>query len=122
MVNPGDAIQPKNDAPSDIEFYRAKVRSVLRQLHAMKDYLTAGATEQFDESDVLARLEWVNSMNLEFDSAQTSLEKLDFSEISKNTRFEFSAILMDLKAKLNRALAALRKLHLQDLGNLDYQI
>ncbi|XP_052854760.1 uncharacterized protein LOC128263705 [Drosophila gunungcola] len=78
----------------------------------MKDYLTAGATKQFDESDVLARLEWVNSMNLEFDSAQTSLEKLDFSEISKDTRFEFSAILMDLKAKLNRALAALRKLHL----------
>ncbi|KAH8376291.1 hypothetical protein KR200_007827, partial [Drosophila serrata] len=60
---------------------RAKAQSLLRQLSSMNYYINPETVDQFDEADLLARLEWINSLNLAFDSAQTSLEKLDFSEI-----------------------------------------
>jgi len=46
----------------------------------MKCYLNADAVNQFDEADLLARMEWINSLNQADDSAQTSLERLDFAE------------------------------------------
>jgi len=56
-------------------------------------------------------MEWINSLNKAFDSAQTSLERLDFAEISSDHRIEFAEVFMDVKAKLSRGLAAHRKSH-----------
>jgi len=42
-------------------------------------------------------------------SAQTSLKRLDFAEISSDHRIEFAEVFMDVKAKLSRGLAAHRK-------------
>ncbi|KAH8380685.1 hypothetical protein KR200_011829, partial [Drosophila serrata] len=95
--------------PSDVDFYRAKAQSLLRPLSSMNYYINPETVDQFDKADLLARLEWINSLNLAFDSAQTSLEKLDFSEIASDHRIEFSTAFMDVKAKINRGLAALRK-------------
>ncbi|KAH8350337.1 hypothetical protein KR084_002343, partial [Drosophila pseudotakahashii] len=69
---------------------RVKAQSTLRQISSMKFYLDPEAINQFDEADLLARMEWINSLNQAFDSAQTSLERLDFAEISSNHRIEFA--------------------------------
>jgi len=75
----------------------------------MKTYLNTDAVNQFVEADLQARMEWTNSLNQAFDSAQTSLERLYFAEISSDHRIEFSELFMDVKAKLSRGLAAHRK-------------
>jgi len=41
-------------------------------MSSIKCYLNAYAINQFDEADLMARMEWINSLNLAFDSAQTS--------------------------------------------------
>jgi len=104
----------------------------------MKCYLNADAVNQFDEAGLLARMEWINSLNQAFGSAQTSLEKLDFAEISSDHRIEFAEVFMDVKAKLseieshNCRLQPLQVQHLLtslimriflfDLGSLGCQI
>jgi len=75
----------------------------------MKSYLNTDAINQFDEASLLAQMEWINSLNQAFYSAQTSLERLDFAEISSDHRIEFAKVFMDVKAKLSRGLAAHRK-------------
>jgi len=67
------------------------------------------ADEQFDEANLLVLMEWINSLNQAFHSAQTSSERLDFAEISSDHRIEFAEVFMDVKAKLNRGLSAYRK-------------
>ncbi|KAH8378531.1 hypothetical protein KR200_001438, partial [Drosophila serrata] len=62
---------------------RAKAQSLLRQLSSMNYFINPETVDQFDEADLLARLEWINSLNLAFDSAQTSLEKLPILEIAR---------------------------------------
>jgi len=47
---------------------------------SIKCYLNTDAVIQFDEADLLARMEWINSLNQDFGSAQTSLERLDFAD------------------------------------------
>jgi len=95
--------------PSDAYYYRVKAQSILRQMSLMKSYLTTDAVNQFDEADLLARMEWINSLNQACDSAQTSLERLDFAEISSDHRIEFADVFMDVKAKLSRGWAVHRK-------------
>jgi len=94
---------------SDADYYRVKAQSILRQMSSMKCYLNADAVIQFDEAHLLARMEWVNSLNQAFDSAQTSLQRLDFAEISSDHRIEFAVVFVDVKAKLSRGLATHRK-------------
>ncbi|KAH8292664.1 hypothetical protein KR054_008833, partial [Drosophila jambulina] len=89
-----------------VDFYRAKAQSILQQVNSMKLYITADSADQFEEANFLARVEWINSL---FDFAQTSLERLNFTEIKSDHRMEFSAAFMDVKAKLNRGLVADRK-------------
>ncbi|KAH8351032.1 hypothetical protein KR059_006431, partial [Drosophila kikkawai] len=69
---------------------RAKADSILRQINSMKFYLNGDSVNQFDEADLLARMDWINSLNEAFDAAQTSLERLDFTAISSDHRMEFS--------------------------------
>jgi len=49
-------------------------------------------------------MEWIKSLNQACDSAQTSLERLGFAEISSDHRIEFSEIFMDVKTKLSRGV------------------
>jgi len=84
-------------------------------MSTMKCYLNADAVNQFDEADLLARMEWIISLNQAFDSAQKSFERLDFAEISSDHRIEFAEVFMDVKAKLSRGLAAHRKSQLPAL-------
>ncbi|XP_037728309.1 uncharacterized protein LOC119559302 [Drosophila subpulchrella] len=113
MSDTENSVRAQNESTSDVDYYRVKAQSILRQMSSMKCYLNADAVNQFDEADLLARMEWINSLNQAFDSAQTSLERLDFSEISSDHRIEFAEVFMDVKAKLNRGLAAHRSLGCQ---------
>ncbi|XP_070145032.1 uncharacterized protein [Drosophila kikkawai] len=109
MSDTENSVRAPNESPSDVDFYRAKADSILRQINSMKFYLNGDSVNQFDEADLLARMDWINSLNEAFDAAQTSLERLDFTEISSDHRMEFSGVFMDVKAKLSRGLAAHRK-------------
>jgi len=109
MSDTENSIRPQNESITDVDYYRVKAQSILRQMSSMKCYLNADAVNQFDKADLLARMEWVNSLNQAFDSAQTSLERLDFAEISSDHQIEFAEVFMDVKAKLSRGLAAHRK-------------
>ncbi|XP_070071130.1 uncharacterized protein [Drosophila takahashii] len=106
MPDTENSVRAQNESTSDVDYYRVKAQSTLRQINSMKFYLNPEAINQFDEADLLARMEWINSVNQAFDSAQTSLERLDFAEISSDHRIEFAEAFMDVKAKLNRGLAA----------------
>jgi len=109
MSDTENSVRAQNESTSDVDYYRVKAQSILRQMRSMKCYLNADAVNQFDETDLLERMEWVNSLNHAFDSAQTSLERLDFAEISSAHRIEFGEVFVDVKAKLSRGLAAHRK-------------
>jgi len=109
MSDRENSVRAQNESTSDVDYYRVKAQSILRQMSSMKCYLNADAVNQFDEADLLARMEWINSLNQAFDSAQTSLERLDFAEISSDHRIEFAEVFMDVKAKLSRGLTAHRK-------------
>ncbi|KAH8350317.1 hypothetical protein KR059_009279, partial [Drosophila kikkawai] len=109
MSNTENSVRAPNESPSDVDFYRAKADSILRHINSMKFYLNADSVNQFDEADLLARMDWIISLNQAFDAAQTSLERLDFTEISSDHRIEFSGDFMDVKAKQGRGLAAHRK-------------
>ncbi|XP_070141641.1 uncharacterized protein [Drosophila kikkawai] len=109
MSDTENSVRAQNESPSDVDFYRAKTQSILRQINSIKFYLNADSVNQFDEADLLARMDWINSLNEAFDAAQTSLKRLDFTEISSDHRMQFSGVFMDVKAKLSRGLAAHRK-------------
>jgi len=109
MSDTENSVRAQNESTSDVDYYRVKAQSILRQMSRMKCYLNADAVNQFDKADLLARMEWINSLNQAFDSAQTSLERLDFAEISSDHRIQFAEVFMDVKAKLSRGLAAHRK-------------
>ncbi|XP_065724782.1 uncharacterized protein [Drosophila suzukii] len=109
MSDTENSVRAQNESTSDVDYYRVKAQSILRQMSSMKCYLNADAVNQFDEADLLARMECINSLNQAFDSAQTSLERLDFAEISSDHRIEFAEVFMDVKAKLSRGLSAHRK-------------
>jgi len=87
------------NSTSYVDYYRVKAQSILRQMSSMKSYLNTDAINQFDEASLLAQMEWINSLNQAFYSAQTSLERLDFAEISSDHRIEFAKVFMDVKAK-----------------------
>jgi len=79
MSDTENSVRAQNESTSDVDYYRVKAQSTSRQMSSMKCYLNADAVNQFDEADLPARMEWVNSLNQAFDSAQTSLERLDFA-------------------------------------------
>jgi len=84
MSDTENSVRAQNETTSDVDYYRIKAQSILRQMSSMKCYLNTDAVNQFDEADLLARMECVHSLNQAFDSAQTSLERLDFAEISSD--------------------------------------
>jgi len=92
MSDTENSVRAQNESTSDVDYYRVKAQSILRQKSSMKCYLNADAVNQFDEADLLARM-----------------ERLDFAEISSDHRIEFAEVFMDVKAKLSRGLAAHRK-------------
>jgi len=109
MSDSENSVRPQNESISDVDYYRVKAKPILRQMSSMKCYLNADAVNQFDEADLLARMEWNNFLNQTFDSAQTSLDRLDFAEISSDHRIEFAEVFMDVKAKLSRGFAGFNR-------------
>jgi len=63
MSDTENSVRAQNESTSDVDFYLVKAQSILRQMSSMKCYLNADAGNQFGEADLLARMEWVNSLN-----------------------------------------------------------
>jgi len=72
MCDTENSVRAQNESTSDVDYYLVKAQSILRQMSSMKCYLNADAVNEFDEADLLARMEWISSLNQAFDSAQTS--------------------------------------------------
>ncbi|KAL7726326.1 hypothetical protein ACLKA6_010232 [Drosophila palustris] len=89
--------------PSDIDFFKAKTASVMRQLAALNSFVT-DELNTFDEADLLVRLETVEGMRAEFESSQSSLEKLDLLELAGDARSDFAQLYWEAKSKLSRKL------------------
>lgn len=75
---------------------------MLRQMYSMNFYLNTD-TVNHDESDLLTRVEWINSLNL---IRGRHRWKNWILGILSDYRYELSAVIMKVKGKLNRELAA----------------
>ncbi|KAL7726357.1 hypothetical protein ACLKA6_001574 [Drosophila palustris] len=96
-------------APSEIDFFRAKSQSLMRQAAAYASYLGEDMLAGYDEADLQSRMKYVETLNADFNAAQTSLEKLDLNELASDTRANFNNLFFDLEAKLLREMAVLRR-------------
>jgi len=56
MSDTENSVRAQNESTSDVDYYRVKAQSILRQMSSMKCYLNADAVNQFDEADLLARM------------------------------------------------------------------
>ncbi|KAL7725081.1 hypothetical protein ACLKA6_016154 [Drosophila palustris] len=80
-------------APSEIDFFRAKSQSLMRQAAAYASYLSEDRLAGYDEADLQSRMKYVETLNADFNAAQTSLEQLDLNELAADTRANFNNLL-----------------------------
>jgi len=74
MSDRENSVRAQNESTSDVDYYRVKAQSILRQMSSMKCYLNADAVNQFDEADLLATFTTV----IGNDDELSDIEKLQY--------------------------------------------
>ncbi|XP_059225785.1 uncharacterized protein LOC131997922 [Stomoxys calcitrans] len=103
--NTSDGGNSKNLLP-----YMTKIASMLKQLGMLKKSLTTAQLSEYDEADLSVRLDYVEQIGASFEEAQSALEEMVTAEMESEERMKFTALYLDVKAKLTRQMNSIRRL------------
>lgn len=90
---------------SDTSQYLNKVASIGKQLVDINNRLTADELVKLDDADLCVRLDYIESLNSQFERAVSVLEDMGGSDMEDNTRVNFMATYFDVKAKIKRKIS-----------------
>ena len=75
---------------------------MVKQLEALKQTLSVTNIEQFDETELAIRLEYIGRINKSFDDAQSKFEEESNAEIDVDEKMNFTNLYFEVKAAVSR--------------------
>ncbi|XP_075157831.1 uncharacterized protein LOC142231097 [Haematobia irritans] len=91
---------------SDLSRCMKKVKSIGKQLADINARLTDDEVTTLDDADLAVRLDYVESLNAQFDRSISTLEELSEGDYDRSIRADFLTSFFGVKAKIKRQLNA----------------
>ena len=80
---------------------KRRVEAILKQLEALKQTLSVTNIEQFDETELTIRLEYIEQVNKSFNDAQSKFEEESNAEIDVDEIMNFTNLYFEVKAAVS---------------------